>query len=513
MRRAIALCIAVLVASLGNLPVGAATACSAPVHSGGEWPLYGGDLANSRTQPEEAVISADEAPHLAPAWTFSSKGSGGDGDFTGTPVVAGGCVFVGSNLGWLYAIDAATGAPAWKLHVGDGTINSSLAVARNLVFAAVSHVGAPYVIAVDQQTGVERWRTTIDTQEGSDAFASPTVFGDVVIAGVSGDAAQHDDQGVRDGFHGSYVLLDADDGSLLKKGWTIPQVQWDGGYAGASVSATPAVDAGTATAYIGTTSSYSPQNEHPHANAILAVDLARDSESFGEILRAYKGDTLDHVIPGYSTMPCEDLPIPPPPPIIPTGRGVGACGDIDVDFASSPNLFTNAANELVVGAAQKSGRYHAARAADMAPAWTTTWGPAQPFGGVSTAYDGMQIIGGGAPPGYLYSLDARTGGVRWIAPVADGTHYGIPVAVANGVAYTVDVKGFLDAYDTATGAPLLHRPMLLGADTGTDPVLSFGGVSVAQNTVFAAVGIQSTGIDFANVSNGYVVAFRPDPIL
>ena len=54
---------------------------------------------------------------------------------------------------------------------------------------------------------------------------------------------------------------------------------------------------------------------------------------------------------------------------------------------------------------------------------------------------------------------------------------------------------FLDAYDARTGVPLLHRPMALGAGTGTgsDPVLTWGGVSIARNTVYAAVGVTGSG--------------------
>jgi hypothetical protein len=75
------------------------------------------------------------------------------------------------------------------------------------------------------------------------------------------------------------------------------------------------------------------------------------------------------------------------------------------------------------------------------------------------------------------------------------------VAVANGVVYTVDLKGFLDAFDAATGAPLLARPIVAGSGTGANPVLSWAGVSVARNTVYAAVGI-------SGLPTGFVVAFR-----
>jgi len=103
--------------------------------------------------------------------------------------------------------------------------------------------------------------------------------------------------------------------------------------------------------------------------------------------------------------------------------------------------------------------------------------------------------------GYLWSLDARSGNWRWLAPVGDGAHYGNPVAVANGVVYTVDLTGFLDGYDAATGIPLLRRPLMLGSGIGMSPSLSWGGVSVARNTVYASVGISS-------LSNGFIVADR-----
>ena len=80
---------------------------------------------------------------------------------------------------------------------------------------------------------------------------------------------------------------------------------------------------------------------------------------------------------------------------------------------------------------------------------------------------------------------ARTAGSR---PIADGAHWGEPVAVANGVVYTVDLTGFLDAFDARTGALLAKRPLALGG-TSSPASLSWGGVSVARNTIYAAVGI------------------------
>jgi plastocyanin len=135
--------------------------------------------------------------------------------------------------------------------------------------------------------------------------------------------------------------------------------------------------------------------------------------------------------------------------------------------------------------------------------WKQPVGPPSSVGGIvgSTAVDHGNVYGPIVPAGYLWSLTQQAGTPRWASPVADGAHWGNPVSTANGVVYTVDLKGFLDAYDAATGAPLLARPM--AADiASSDPVASWGGVSIARNTVYAAVGI--TGL-----SNGYVVGYRP----
>ena len=104
------------------------------------------------------------------------------------------------------------------------------------------------------------------------------------------------------------------------------------------------------------------------------------------------------------------------------------------------------------------------------------------------------------PAGYLWSVAAADGAHRWFGPVADGAHWGEPVAVANGVVYTVDLTGFLDAFDARTGALLAKRPLALGGSS-SPASLAWGGVSVARNTVYAAVGISS-------LEEGFVVAFR-----
>jgi outer membrane protein assembly factor BamB len=99
---------------------------------------------------------------------------------------------------------------------------------------------------------------------------------------------------------------------------------------------------------------------------------------------------------------------------------------------------------------------------------------------------GDAVVAVGAPGGVMTSLSQGTGTLNWASPLADGVHYG-SVTIADGVVYTVDTAGFLDAIDAATGAPLLRRP--LSADSGQPAVgVTSAGVAVARHTVFVEAG-------------------------
>jgi plastocyanin len=99
--------------------------------------------------------------------------------------------------------------------------------------------------------------------------------------------------------------------------------------------------------------------------------------------------------------------------------------------------------------------------------------------------------------GNLYSLDRDTGDVQWATPMTGSLHYN-GVAVANEVVYSLnDAAGALQAFDTASGAPLFSHPFM--EDTGT-PMHDQGnssGVSVARNMVFATAQADGTSTMFA----------------
>ena len=483
--------------------------CAKAQHAGGEWRSFGHDARNTRNQSAERKIDTVAAATLRPAWSFSARSAGGSGDFTGTPVIADGCLYVASNDGWVFAANADTGKKVWAKKVpGDAGINSTVTVSKGRLYVVTSQPGAPGLVALSQKTGKVLWRVRLDRQPGSDVYGTPVIYDDVLMIGVSGGSAELGDEADRYAFQGSFVLVETGRnraqpaGTILRKTWTIrppdpnPEKPKNN-FAGGAVWSTPAINRETGMAYVGTGNPFRPQAEHKHTNALIKVDLNRGRRSFGKIVDSVKGD-IDEYVPYFSELPCYDIP-GNPAPYYP--QGIGECGDLDMDIGASPNLFRNKAGRLLVGVGQKSGVYHLWDARTLKPVWKSIVGPPSAVGGIvgSTAIDNGAIYGPITVGGYAWSINRIGGTPRWVSPVADGAHWGNPVSMANGVVYTADLAGNLNAFDAATGAPVLKMPM--GPAAG-GPTPSWGGVAIARNTVYAAVGI--TGLP-----NGYVVAFRP----
>jgi hypothetical protein len=83
-------------------------------------------------------------------------------------------------------------------------------------------------------------------------------------------------------------------------------------------------------------------------------------------------------------------------------------------------------------------------------------------------------------------------------------------------AYQPDNNGFPDAFNAATGSPLLRRQLTLDTGASTGGGLTSNGVAIAENTVFvaatstgsAAPSTGGTGGAPAAGSGAYVIAYR-----
>ncbi|HET7458662.1 MAG TPA: PQQ-binding-like beta-propeller repeat protein [Gemmatimonadaceae bacterium] len=118
-------------------------------------------------------------------WRYDTEGASlksGDYGFDrrsiqSSPAVAGGTVYVGARDGFLYAIDAASGALRWRYDHKISWVITSPAVDGGVVYAGSSD--GHFAQAVDAATGKELWRATTDAT----VWSSPAVAGDVVYYG------------------------------------------------------------------------------------------------------------------------------------------------------------------------------------------------------------------------------------------------------------------------------------------------------------------------------------------
>ena len=97
------------------LPLGAGQAPLQPSTKKGEWPTYGGDLANSRYSALDQ-INASNFSKLQLAWSFKTDHFGPRPEFKleGTPLMVGGTLYATAGTRRsVIALDAATGELLW----------------------------------------------------------------------------------------------------------------------------------------------------------------------------------------------------------------------------------------------------------------------------------------------------------------------------------------------------------------------------------------------------------------
>jgi polyvinyl alcohol dehydrogenase (cytochrome) len=475
---------------------------------GGEWPSYGHDVANTRTQPEETRLGPSTVAALSPAWAFSTSSTGDGTGFNTTPVVYGGCVFIGSFGGVAYALDANTGHVVWERKLeapnpgSGGVVVGAAAIDGRAVVYLVDEFAAPYAIALNRSTGAVIWKsapfapplTSSAVQAGSYTNSSPVAANGFILAGYSppeGDPTAS----------GGFALIDARTGAVVKTTPTVPAAAQAEGYAGGGLWSTPAYEPTTDYAYWGAGNPNSKTKQYATTDAILKIDLNPSRSTFGQIVASYRGnvDQYTNTLQELSHTPaCEvsanpEVPYPLDDPI---------CGQLDLDFGAAANLFATSTGVKVVGDLQKSGVYHVANASTLAPVWTSLVGPSCfACNAASTAFDGSAIEGVATPGGIMFSLDRSTGAKNWLSPVADGLHYQ-SVSTADGVVWTVDNSANLDGFDAASGRPLVRRPLSLDAGAPVTNDTS-AGVAIAEHSLFVAAG----GAGYSSAS-GYVIASR-----
>ncbi|HYH58905.1 MAG TPA: PQQ-binding-like beta-propeller repeat protein [Thermoleophilaceae bacterium] len=459
---------------------------------GGEWPHYSGTLDGHREQTAEKSITTDNVSELGVAWQMPTPDGG---LIHSTPVLAAGCVFFGTELGNVYAVNADTGALVWKQALGEGREGSNSfqgagivgapAVSGRTVYVGATTPKASVLSALDRATGKVIWKRVVDKDPGGGLDSSPVPFKGMVFQAFKGDeSSDHSNPG--------FVIVDASRkrrGKILVKTHNIPAKDYEEGYRGSSTINTPAVDVKKMLVFAGTGNPAS-QKQHPISNSLIKIDADPDSKTFGKILASARGTSDSYPFPDDIESPVcqseEQWPI-----------GRFSCAQFDFNFLASPNLWTNSEGRQMFGGLQKSGVYTAVYTDTMEIAWQATVGvPCLACNLSSTAVDanGIYIAVTG---GNLFSLNRDTGAVQWATPVTGTLRYN-GVAVANGIVYSLnDAMGALQAFDAANGLPLFTHSFMDDTQTQMHDIGNSSGVSVARNMVFATAQSDNTSTLFA----------------
>jgi PQQ-dependent dehydrogenase (methanol/ethanol family) len=184
-----------------------------------EWPVYGGDSANTRYSPLQTITPANVGK-LKVAWALQL---GSLRSQESTPLVVGDTLYVTASHGpkHVFAVDARTGNVRWRYspEVPPGidqfaccdVNNRGVAYTNGRVF--VGRLDG-HLVALDAKTGEEVWKTRIvDHTQGSVITSPPTIVKNLVITGFGGGEF---------GARGFIAALDQSTGKEVWRLWTIP---------------------------------------------------------------------------------------------------------------------------------------------------------------------------------------------------------------------------------------------------------------------------------------------------
>ena len=423
------------------------------------WNGWSADVANTRFQTAKgAGLTADQVPSLKLKWAFGYPT--GVSAF-GQPAVAAGRVFVGSDIGYVYSLDAKTGCVYWS-YQAKGNVRGGPSVGpvkghgaiKYAVFFGDAHAN---VYAVDAQTGEQLWTRKVDDHFVARITASPKLYDGYLYVPVSSSeefAAANLDYPCCTS-RGSVVKLDASTGEQMWKTYVVPETPkptrknsrgvQQYAPAGASVWNSPTVDEKRHAIYFGTGDSET-EPAAKTSDAVMAVDMKT-----GKMLWYYQAQANDAFLGGcFGPQATDNCPKENGP---------------DLDIGNSPVLHSLPGGKSIVVAGTKDGKLFAL---DPDKKGAIVWNihvvdnpPNTPvfrmsgivWGGAfdeKAAYYGLS--GGG-----ITAVQLTTGEKLWHKPLADpGKRVGNAAAATamEGVVFIAGTDGKLHALATADGSEI-----------------------------------------------------------
>src|SRR5688572_13521994 len=490
------------------------------------WNGWGNDLANTRFQPTAAArLTAAQVPQLKLKWAFGYPTGMSS---SSQPTILAGRLFVGSDNGYIYSLDARTGCVYWSFESGSAIRNSpavgpmTTPATTGLTPAPTGRGAAPIqpapryavffgdahanVYALDAQTGKLLWKIRADSHYVAEITAGVKYYNGKLFVPVS--SAETTGSG-SPGYscctaRGSVVALDANTGKQTWKVWVVPEepraykTMANGVTlyrpAGGAVSSSPTIDPIRNAIYFGTGKAATAPAA-PTTDGIMAVDI--DS---GTMLWSYQATANDVSMGGCSgTERSEACPTPIGP---------------DFDIANSPLLVTlpggkrallggtKGADVFALDPDNKGSLLYRVNAAGgpinvtgRAARGSIVWGGAA---------DGQQVYYGAAGAG-LVALKPTDGEIAWsfLGPsvVAGGRGAGLgaaPTAIP-GVVFQGATDGRLFAVSSSDGK-MLWQFNTAQDFTTINNVMARGG-AIASSGAVIVDGMVYVGSGYA-VNNG-----------
>jgi polyvinyl alcohol dehydrogenase (cytochrome) len=480
--------------------------------SASEWNGWSPDVTNTRFQTAKAAgFSAADVPQLKLKWAF---GFPTGLSAYGQPTIVSGRVFTGSDIGYVYSLDAATGCVYWS-YQAKGAVRSAVTVAAvkgrgKTKFAAYFGDAHANVYAIDAQTGEPLWTTRVDDHFVARITAAPKVFQGRVYVPVSSSeefSSANLDYSCCTG-RGSIVALDGATGAQLWKTYVVPTpvpvrknskgVQQ---YApsGGSIWNSPTIDAKRGVLYAGTGDGQTDPAPDT-TDSVIALDLKT-----GKMLWHYQAQAGDAFMGGCNgdqrTDNCPKVNGP------------------DQDIGNSPILRDLPGGKSVLVFGMKDGTVTALDPDHQGAVLWKLHPVPMPTGHENDFYSRLNgIVWGGAADdqkvyyglqhGGIVALDLATGKTVWhtvfpAAVTAGVSNVGAATAMP-GVVFVTGSDGKIDAlssadgkilweYDTAKPFETVNKvPAKGGAIAATGP-------SIVNGMLFIGSGYAVTGTNSGNV--------------
>ena len=432
------------------------------------WNGWGPTIENTHFQPaDQAGLSAEQVPRLHLKWAF------GFPDATSAwaqPTIAGGRLYVGSQNGTVYSLDAASGCVVWTF-AAQGGVRSSISIGRRgdvrgagssgprqTSYAAYFSDQKGIVYAVDAATGRQLWMRKVDDHPLVRLTGSPTLHDGRLYVPTS----SYEEGGKPPGyacctFRGAIVALDARTGDVIWKSYTIAEqprllrAYADGtelrGPAGGAIWSAPTIDVKRGALYVGVGNTYSGPAQ-PTTDAVLALDLRTGALRWSRQMAASTPDVFG---------------------CTPGDVNCGERAGPDFDFGASPVLARLPTGRELIVAGQKSGVVYALDPDRKgAQVWRYRAGGGSGLGGIQwgIAADGERVYIPVAEiysptPGGLHAVDLATGTRTWYSPpepplcgklnrACSGAQFSA-VSVIPGIVFSPSNDGGIRAHSTRDG--------------------------------------------------------------